>query len=133
MRVILIINVRCNRTTALGYIPLENITIDSALSETSTNPVQNKAISEAIVNIQAAIPEVIGDIEDAGVGKVLDSTVVAEIIGDIRDTVDTAMPKSGGEFTGDTIFSVGGTKVWISFTDENGAPTTIPHLHWIEE
>ena len=70
------------------------VTVDSALSETSTNPVQNKVIAEAIAG---------------------------------------TMPISGGEFTGDTIFSVGGTKVWISFTDENGAPTTIPHLHWIEE
>lgn len=54
---------------------------------------------------------------------------VEELIATAKASV---MPKSGGDFTGDVNFSVGGKKVWIAFEDENGNATTEPYIHWEE-
>lgn len=49
---------KANVVAALGYTPLETaptVTVDSALSDTSTNPVQNKVVNEAINNLNTLV------------------------------------------------------------------------------
>lgn len=41
--------------SALGYTPATSVTVDTALSSSSTNPVQNKVVNTAINNLQTAL------------------------------------------------------------------------------
>ena len=78
-------------------IIFEENEIDIELNSTSTNAVQNKAVTTAINNLS---------------GLVGDTAVLTQINNAITETM---------------------AGCWISFTDENGNPTSEPYIHWNEE
>lgn len=81
-------------------------TVDSSLSSTSTNPVQNKVINSAL----------------AGKLSTTDTAAKATADANGNNIADTYATKAG-DLAG----------CWISFTDENGNPTDEPYIHWNEE
>lgn len=73
-----------NVENALGYSPSEvSIEVDSSLSDTSTNPVQNQAIAGKIYELIDALSELDGE------QKNYTDTKIAELIGGAPETLDT--------------------------------------------
>lgn len=87
------------------------ITVDSSLSSTSTNPVQNKVVYSALNDKLSTTGTAAKATADASGNNIVNTYAT-------KSALTTVENKLGG--------------CWISFTDENGRATDEPYIHWYD-
>lgn len=127
------------------------ITVDSSLSSTSTNPVQNKVINSALSGKLSTTGTAAKATADANGNNIVNTyatkTELANMEGQVYlDDADTNA--SAEVINADTLGGIPANQYatkaelttvedklaggWVSFTDADGNPTTEPYFHWYE-
>lgn len=102
-------------------IPAE-VTVDTALSSTSTNPVQNKVVYSAINTLSTAVSTLEGKVEnlegEVSTAKSYLTVTVTSATGNVTGRVITATPSEGSADTTATVGSGGSVTMTLNATSQ---------------
>ncbi len=113
------------------------VTVDSALSSTSTNPVQNKAVYSAINTINQSLSTLEGKVEnlegEVSTAKSYLTINVTSATGNITGRVITATPAEGSADTTATIGSGGSVTMTLNATSQYTVGCDVPEGYYAVE